>query len=282
MPISDEKCLPRAAGKRPAWAHGKFFQCSLVTSDVLWKAPTTEDGGAEEVLAAYFYQVPGVGGGVNLGVQVLCKILTLYLVLEGMPNAFLALKQVCLAYGGVTDVAATGDSGCVVWSDSSIQRILRYDRVDPRADDLENLLRYARFLRHKGKPSFAELGTEEDTQSVGTSTITRMGPGCEGTEETGGMGTTNSEANSEYGARLFEVVEDGQLVRYGGKTFCFGGVRRWDIVTKLIGANGKYVFLGKGVKALFAKHGQAKAFFDAAVEAEGQGINGTGRYRLKI
>ena len=148
MSISDEKRSPCAAGKRPKWARGKFFQCSLVTSDVLWKAPTAEDDGAEEVLAAYFYQVPVAGGCVNLGVQVLCKSLTLYLVLEGMPNAFLALKQVCLAYGGVTDVAATGDSGCVVWSDSSIQRILRYDRVDPHADDLDNLLRYARFVRY--------------------------------------------------------------------------------------------------------------------------------------
>ena len=79
MPISDEKRPPRTAGKRPAWARGKFFQCSLVTSDVLWKAPTADDGGAEDVLAAYFYQVPVAGGGVNLGVQVLCKSLTLYL-----------------------------------------------------------------------------------------------------------------------------------------------------------------------------------------------------------
>jgi hypothetical protein len=79
MSISDEKRSPCAAGKRPKWARGKFFQCSLVTSDVLWKAPTADDGGAEDVLAAYFYQVPVAGGGVNLGVQVLCKSLTLYL-----------------------------------------------------------------------------------------------------------------------------------------------------------------------------------------------------------
>ena len=51
MSISDEKRPPCSAGKRPKWARGKFFQCSLVTSDVLWKAPTADDGGAEDVLA---------------------------------------------------------------------------------------------------------------------------------------------------------------------------------------------------------------------------------------
>lgn len=269
MSISDEKRPPCSAGKRPKWARGKFFQCSLVTSDVLWKAPTADDGGAEDVLAAYFYQVPVAGGGVNLGVQVLCKSLTLYLVLEGMPNAFLALKQVCLAYGGVTDVAATGDSGCVVWSDSSIQRILRYDRVDPHTDDRDTLLRHARFVRHMGKPSFAELGAEEDTQSVGTSTITRMGTGCEGTEETGF-------------ANGVRVIQDGAALEYGGKTYVFGGNKRWLIVRRLIAAAGDYAECGKGLKAQFANHPQAKAFYEAAIEAEGLGRKGTGRYRLKV
>jgi hypothetical protein len=78
------------------------------------------------------------------------------------------------------------------------------------------------------------------------------------------------------------VVKAGCVLEFGTKTYSFKGKRRWDIATKLIGAKGKYVFLGKGVKALFASNEQAKAFFDAAVEAEGQGINGTGRYRLKI
>lgn len=269
MPISNEKRPPCSAGKRPKWARGKFFQCSLVTSDVLWKAPSDEGGGAEDVLAAYFYQVPVASGGVNLGVQVLCKSLTLYLVLEGMPNAFLALKQVCLAYGGVTDVAATGDSGCVVWSDSSIQRILRYDRVDPHTDDRDTLLRHARFVRHMGKPSFAELDTEEDTQSVGSSTVTRMGGGGEVTEETGF-------------ANRVRIIQDGAALEYGGKTYVFGGNKRWQIVRQLIAAAGEYVECGKGLKGYFAKHKEAKAFFDSAVEAEGLGRKGTGRYRLKV
>lgn len=78
------------------------------------------------------------------------------------------------------------------------------------------------------------------------------------------------------------VVKDGAVLEFGSKTYSFKGEKRWDVVTKLIRAKGKYVPLGKGIKALFAKHEQALAFFDAAVEAEGQGINGTGRYRLKI
>ena len=269
MSISDEKCLPRSAGRRPKWARVKFFQCSLVTSDVLWKAPSDEGGGAEEVLAAFFYQVPAGESRINLGVQVVCKSLTLYLVLDGMPNAFLALKQVCLAYGGVTDVPATGDSGCVVWSDSSIQRILRYDRVDPHTDDLDTLLRYARFVRYMGKPTFAELDAEEDAQSVGTSTVTRVGDGCDETEET-------------ESANKIRIIQDGAALEYGGKAYVFGGKKRWQIVRQLIAADGDYAECGKGMKAVFVNTAQAKAFYVAAVEAEGIGRKGTGRYRLKI
>lgn len=77
MSISGDKPPPRAAGRRPAWARGKFFQCSLVTSDVRWKAPSAEGDGAEKVLAAFFYQVPAENSRINLGVQVVCKSLTL-------------------------------------------------------------------------------------------------------------------------------------------------------------------------------------------------------------
>jgi hypothetical protein len=78
------------------------------------------------------------------------------------------------------------------------------------------------------------------------------------------------------------IAKAGFLLEYGGKAYSFKGEKRWEMVMKLIGAKGKYIRLGKGIKALFASNEQAKAFFDAAVEAEGQGINGTGRYRLKI
>lgn len=270
MPISDEKRPPHTVGKRPAWARGKFFQCSLVTSDVLWKAPSVEgkEENAEEVLAAFFYQVAVAGGSVNLGVQVVCESLTLYLVLEGMPRAFLALKQVCLAYGSVSDVAAIGDSGCVVWSDMSIQRILRYDRVHPNRVERTKLLRYARFVRYLGTPTFAELDSEEGVQSVGSSTLSTVGSDNEGTEETG--------------VNRVAIIRDGAVLEYGGKTYNFNGAKRWGLVRALMAAKGEYVECGKGLKGYFAKHKEAKAFFDSAVEAEGLGRKGTGRYRLKI
>lgn len=96
-----------------------------------------------------------------------------------------------------------------------------------------------------------------------------------------GAPTEHARASGFAGTGV-NVVKTGCVLEFGTKTYSFKGKKRWDIVTKLIGAKGKYVLLGKGVKALFAKHEQALAFFDAAVEAEGQGINGTGRYRLKI
>ena len=78
------------------------------------------------------------------------------------------------------------------------------------------------------------------------------------------------------------VIQKGSALEYGGKTYYFGGYVRWEYVMKLIASNGEYTELGKGVKSYFAKSKQAEAFYDAAIEPEGQGIKGTGRYRLKI
>jgi len=46
------------AGKKPEWACDKFFQCSLVNSDVLLSAPTEVENGTEEILAAFFTRCP--------------------------------------------------------------------------------------------------------------------------------------------------------------------------------------------------------------------------------
>jgi len=96
-----------------------------------------------------------------------------------------------------------------------------------------------------------------------------------------GTSAEHARASCFAGTGL-NVVKAGCVLEFGTKTYSFKGEKRWEVVMKLNEAKGKYVFLGKGVKALFASNEQAKAFFDSAVEAEGQGINGTGRYRLKI
>ena len=95
-------------------------------------------------------------------------------------------------------------------------------------------------------------------------------------------GSLNREVVPAHAGTGVNIVKDGFLLEYGDKAYSFKGEKRWEVVMKLNDAKGKYIRLGKGVKALFASNEQAKAFFDAAVEAEGRGINGTGRYRLKI
>lgn len=95
-------------------------------------------------------------------------------------------------------------------------------------------------------------------------------------------GSINRDVFPACAATGVNIVKDGFLLEYGDKAYSFKGEKRWEMVMKLNDAKGKYIRLGKGVKALFASNEQAKAFFDAAVEAEGRGINGTGRYRLKI
>ena len=81
---------------------------------------------------------------------------------------------------------------------------------------------------------------------------------------------------------VFRVIRDGESLEYSHKTYLFAGARRWKYVRKLADARGGYVPCGKGLKGYFAKNKEAKAFFEAAVRAEGTGRNGTGRYKLKI
>ncbi len=182
---------PPGGRRRPDWACDKFFQCSLVNSDVLLSAPGEVDDGAEEILAAFFYEVPAEAGGKNLGLVLACADLTLYAVLGGLPKTFSALKQVCLPYGGVADVAASGKGGSVLWSDMSIQRILHYDRLGP--DDVEpHMIRYARYVRYLAKPSFKgmEDGGSSKVLKCGSSKVgeTVAGPGGDGFDGGGRSG----------------------------------------------------------------------------------------------
>ena len=263
MSETGDKPPPRG-GQKPEWANKEYFLCSVVPGDVLMNRPADCTEVEEEILAAFFYYVPAPEGGPNLGVMLVCASLTLCALLEGLPKSFSALKQVCLPYGSVLDVCSSGEGGSVLWSDKSIQRILRYDRVDDNGVD-RHMMRHARYVRHMATPSFAGLPV---SSTVGTHNAQ--------------LSTSNSEVDSESESRLFEVVEDGQILRYGGKTYCFGGAKRWEYLRKLIAAQGGYVALGCNLKSYFSHNALAKIFFEAAVEPEGAGCKGTGRYRLKI
>ncbi len=283
--MSDQtKHPPSRDGGRPEWACDKFFQCSLVNSDVLLSAPTEVENGTEEILAAFFYEVPAEAGSTNLGLVLACADLTLYAVLDGLPKTFTALKQVCLPYGGVADVPASGKGGSVLWSDKSIQRILQYDRLGPN-DVAPHMMRYARYVSYLATPSFAEMpATKQEERKL----LTQGRADAKGREaggQTGAERTPNAQRlapNAHVETGKIKVIRDGAVLEYGGKTYSFGGYKRWEFVRALIAANGDYVNCEKGLKALFANTAQAKAFYDAAVEAEGLGRKGTGRYRLKI
>jgi len=80
---------------------------------------------------------------------------------------------------------------------------------------------------------------------------------------------------------IVRVTREGEAISVDGKVFHFTGKSRWDAISGLIDANGGFVKCAKNFKALFANNKEAKAFYDAAIEAEGLGRNGTGRYRLK-
>lgn len=216
------------AEKKPEWACDNFFQCSLVNSDVLLSAPTEVETGTEEILAAFFYEVPAEAGNKNLGLVLACADLTLYAVLDGLPKTFTALKQVCLPYGGVADVPASGKGGSVLWSDTSIQRILYYDRLGP--NDVEpHMMRYARYVRYLAKPSFADLPVTEVTggssfvsecasASVrdGSDEVSRKGAKTQrGTGKKSEYGGLKPEDCGRWAAGEVEIVGDYKVVRIG-------------------------------------------------------------------
>lgn len=283
MSIPYTKTPPCGGGGRPAWACDKFFQCSLVNSDVLLSAPTEVENGAEEILAAFFYEVPAEAGGKNLGLVLACADLTLYAVVAGLPNPFTALKQVCLPYGGVADVAASGIGGSVLWSDQSIQRILQYDRLGP--NDVEpHMMRYSRYVRYLATPSFAEMpATKQEERKL----LTQGRADAKGREvgvQTGAERTPNAQRptpNAQLETGKIKVIREGEALSFDGKPYTFGGRSRWRNVLRMLAAHGDYVKCDKGLKALFANNTEASAFFETAIEAEGRGRNGTRCYRLK-
>ena len=78
------------------------------------------------------------------------------------------------------------------------------------------------------------------------------------------------------------VIRPGEALEYCGTVYKFRGEKRWEIVMKLADGNGQYVHCGKGLKGYFSKDKEARAFFDAAIEAEAAGRGGTMRYKLRV
>ena len=102
-------------------------------------------------------------------------------------------------------------------------------------------------------------------------------------EKGDGMGAAGAaDGNADTPSTKFRVIREGEAAEYGGRTYSFGGVKRWSNIARLVQANGAFVACDRQLKKFFSKDKEAKAFYEAAVEAEGRGRKGTGRYRLKL
>ena len=108
-----------------------------------------------------------------------------------------------------------------------------------------------------------------------------------GQRETGERGVVSGELKDErnrqpaIGNGKIRVIREGESLEYGGKTYVFGGGKRWKNIAVLMGGEGKYVKCDKGLKGLFTSNLEANAFFEAAIEAQAPGRKGTGCYKLK-
>jgi hypothetical protein len=125
-------------------------------------------------------------------------------------------------------------------------------------------------LRARGMTVVAMPAGWEAGKSVGV---------CGGGRVSGNEGEGLENGNEAGDCR---VIRDGEALMYDQKTYQFRGIIRWKYIRKLVAARGDYVACGKNLKSYFANNKESRAFFEAAVRAEGTGRNGTGRYKLKV
>ena len=79
-----------------------------------------------------------------------------------------------------------------------------------------------------------------------------------------------------------KVIRHSELLDYEGTFYKFYGVKRWEYVDKLLAGGGHFVDCCKGFKGLFTSDKDARAFFNAAIEAEAAGPDKTKRNRYKL
>ena len=207
-------------------------------------------------------------------------------------------------------VARSGAGGFVLWSDGSRQKIKRFAMTQTTRTD-EMLWKHLKRLNETCLSLKCSVAEELDGGSAEAKA--RTGAGGEGASraalaaeqaarkgggvdsEGGESGTTKSVKDTKrkrgaedgagrktaIGGKKIKIVQDGVALEYDGHFYEIRGKIRWEAIRKLIEADGEYVEFDRGFKSLFAHSKGATAFFDAAVEAEGQGRNGTHRYRLK-
>ena len=245
--------------------------------------------------------------------KVVGKRWTINVLLRHWPTGSAAPKMLMLPVGGLDSETMCGEGGWVLWIDGSQTTVKRFAVTRTTRRDLYLWTHSMRLDESCGATGF--YGTEEagkgeiaewdrdavesegelraaqaarerglaENEESGTSEVDGV-PGTEVYGESEGGGSQGSAVSGNGGAaagKRIKVVRYGAALEYDGHFYEFKGAKRWEPVEKLIEADGKYVEFGRGFKSLFAHSAGATAFFEAAVEAEGQGRNGTHRYRLK-
>ncbi len=198
---------------------------------------------------------------------------------------------------GMGGKAMRGEGGKVVWNEENRQAIKRF--AVTRTTRVDLMLR-----KHLGKLHEActtpgcSLSDEKADGPIADVALKGTGgegalraayAAAQGARESGLKGAEDGGLKPEAGAGpktvrgkiKIKVIRDGWALDYDGRIYQFGGKKRWEAVRKLIEADGEYVMVERGFNSLFVNNPDAVAFFEAAVEAEGQGRNGTHRYRLK-
>ena len=307
----------RSSTRIPDWARNASKMVAEKTCAVLkrslWSGCATC---ATKILKAFFYDVPGLNGLINTGLKVVCACMTLFLLLEGTPKTFPDLMQVCLPPCGFNDAGIMeGDGGAVQWTDKTFQEVLHYVCVMTSGYEVSaGTVGVVESVSMEDGGLRAEVGNMQaavgKTQSaVGSVKSAREGAQAQGEagpaeagsalvrycggalvmrdgKSAGAVGKPPSAIGND-GAEIVQptsrcqVIREGEALRFDEKPYTFGGAKRWRNIIVLITANGAYVKCDKKLKGFFSKDKEANAFYEAAIEAEGQGRNGTGRYRMK-
>lgn len=173
-----------------------------------------------------------------------------------------------------------GEGSYVTWDDRVRQEIKRF-RIRRSLKDEVRLWQHSQCMTASCKALVCVVADDVDAEETeapppGTARV-------EGELRAAAQAARLSEAaqTAEPSARL-RVIRPGEALEYCGRLYKFDGDKRWELVMKLIDGNGQYVDCGKGLKGFFTSSKEAKAFFEAAVEAEATGPTGRQRYKLRV
>lgn len=267
--------------------------CDVVRSPI-WQGCANCAAKAVKVYSKYVKMFDGV---VHTCITLIGAFLMLYLLLERVPNPIEDLKMVCLPAGDIVAPGpVVGNGGFVEWEGAPPQKIKSYYCVKNCGSGpccLEQAPVACETAEKEGGGQRAEDGNVQaavcNAQSAaGNVNVAGGQPGSasSGTGAIGavaaGLAPTPASRGMAFECGRLRVIEYGKVLEYCGRTYCFGGIKRWELLMQLVDAKGAFVKLGRNFKAYFSNGEDSRFFFNAAIVAKGPGRKGNGQYRLKI